>query len=185
MPPQIVAAEPSRLTELADVAARTFPLACPPSCTPDDIAAFIAENLTPERFGDYLEDPDRTVLTALADTNDTEDTEEGRIIGYAMMIRGVPDDPHVAQAVTDRPALELSKMYVLPDAHGAGTATALMSAALQHAAAEGAACVWLGVNQRNERAQRFYAKHGFTVTGTKTFRLGTHIEQDYVMVRPV
>jgi ribosomal protein S18 acetylase RimI-like enzyme len=74
---------------------------------------------------------------------------------------------------------------VLPEAHGAGVAARLLSAALHHAAKLEAACVWLGVNQQNQRAHRFYAKHGFTVTGTKTFRLGTHIEQDYVMVRPV
>ncbi|KRE31770.1 acetyltransferase [Mycobacterium sp. Soil538] len=173
---QIGAADAARVTELADVAARTFPLACPPSCTPADVAAFIAENLTPARFGAYLDDPDRTVLTA---------TRGDRIIGYAMMIRGVPDDPDVAAAVALRPAVELSKMYVLPDAHGAGVSTALMSAALQHARARAAASVWLGVNQKNVRAQRFYTKHGFTVTGTKTFRLGTHLEADYVMVRPV
>lgn len=165
----------AQLTELADVAARTFPLACPPSCTPADVAAFIAENLTAARFGDYLDDPDRAVFTATAD---------GRIIGYAMMIRGVPDDPRVAAAVTARPTVELSKMYVLPDAHGAGASAALMAAALRHAATIGAASVWLGVNQKNQRAQRFYTKHGFTVAGTRTFRLGTHLEADYVMVRP-
>lgn len=174
-PPQIDAASPSRLIEIADVAARTFPLACPPSATPGDVAAFIAENLSPARFADYLADPDRAVLTATAD---------GRIIGYAMLIRGVPDDDDVANAVTVRPAVELSKMYVLPEAHGAGVSAALMVAALQHAAELDAACVWLGVNQQNQRAQRFYAKHGFAITGTKTFRLGTHIEQDYVLVRP-
>ncbi len=172
---QIDTASVSRLDELADVAARTFPLACPPSVTPPDVAAFIAENLTPARFAEYLTDPDRVVLTAI---------DDGRIVGYALMIRGVPDDAEVARAVTARPAVELSKMYVLPEAHGAGVSTALMSAALQHAATLGAACVWLGVNQQNQRAQRFYAKHGFTVTGTKTFRLGTQIEQDYVMIRP-
>ena len=64
---QITPADADRLTELADVAARTFPLACPPSCTPADVAAFIAENLTAARFGDYLDDPDRTVLTATDD----------------------------------------------------------------------------------------------------------------------
>ena len=37
---------------LADVAARTFPLACPPSSTPEDIDAFIAENLSPDRFAE-------------------------------------------------------------------------------------------------------------------------------------
>ncbi|VEG54168.1 N-acetyltransferase GCN5 [Mycolicibacterium aurum] len=163
------------LTELADVAARTFPLACPPSVGPDDVAAFITENLSRDRFADYLADPARIVLTAV---------DDGRILGYAMMIRGVPDDPDVAAAVPDRPAVELSKMYVLPDSHGAGVAAALMAAVVQNAATLGAACVWLGVNQRNARAQRFYAKHGFTITGTKTFRLGGHIEADYVLVRP-
>ena len=44
--------------------------------------------------------------------------------------------------------------------------------------------MWLGVNQQNQRAQRFYAKHGFAINGTKTFRLGAGIENDYVMVRP-
>ena len=83
-----------------------------------------------------------------------------------------------------RPAVELSKIYVLPDAHGG---TALRGAdgrrgRLRHAIT-GPNCVWLGVNQENQRAQRFYAKHGFTVSGTKTFRLGAGVEHDYVMVR--
>jgi ribosomal protein S18 acetylase RimI-like enzyme len=111
--------------------------------------------------------------------------EDGRITGYVMLIRGVPDDDDVQQAVTLRPAVELSKMYVLPDSHGAGVSAALMTAALQHAADLEAKCVWLGVNQLNQRAQRFYAKHGFAINGTKTFRLGAGIENDYVMVRPL
>ena len=45
--------------------------------------------------------------------------------------------------------------------------------------------MWLGVNQQNQRAQRFYTKHGFAINGTKTFRLGAGIENDYVMVRPL
>lgn len=162
------------VAELADVAARTFPLACPPSVAPEDVAAFVTENLSPERFADYLADPGRVVLTAV---------EDNRIIGYAMIIRGVPDDPDVSAAVADRPSIELSKLYVLPESHGGTVSAALMSAVLERARTLGAASVWLGVNQRNGRAQRFYAKHGFAVTGTKSFRLGGHIEADYVMVR--
>ncbi|WP_254849202.1 GNAT family N-acetyltransferase [Mycobacterium sp. GA-1841] len=161
--------------ELAAVAAATFPLACPPSATGDNIAAFIAETLSEKRFAAYLTDPGRIVLVARSPA----------ITGYAMLIHGVPDDPDVQRAVTQRPALELSKIYVLPDRHGRGVATALMTAALDAAADSGVRCVWLGVNQENERAQRFYAKSGFTVSGTKTFRLGAGVENDYVMVRPV
>jgi ribosomal protein S18 acetylase RimI-like enzyme len=164
------------LPELADVAARTFPLACPPSVTADDVAAFIAENLSAERFRDYLADSERVVLTA---------RDADRISGYTMLIRGVAADSDVQQAVPMRPAVELSKMYVLPDAHGAGVSAAMMAAALDTSRALGAACVWLGVNHENQRAQRFYAKQGFAKSGTKTFRLGGHVEHDYVMVRPL
>lgn len=176
MTPAVTTAITADLPELADVAAQTFPLACPPSVTQENVAVFIDENLTQAHFAGYLTDPDRLVLIARRD---------GRMIGYAMLIRGVPDDDDVQRAVPVRPAVEISKMYVLPDHHGAGGSAALMVEALKRAPALGAKCVWLGVNQHNERAQRFYAKHGFTVNGTKTFRLGTRIENDYVMVRPV
>jgi ribosomal protein S18 acetylase RimI-like enzyme len=162
--------------ELADVAARTFPLACPPSVTPENIAAFIDENLSEARFRDYAADPDRSVLAA---------REDARMVGYVMLIRGVPDDEDVRRAVTLRPAVELSKMYVLPDSHGAGVSVALMLAALSRAKEMDAVCIWLGVNQQNQRAQRFYTKYGFTINGTRSFRLGAGIENDYVMVRPL
>ncbi|MDT7794463.1 MAG: hypothetical protein QOD59_3899 [Mycobacterium sp.] len=172
----VAAANEADLPELADVAARTFPLACPPSVTAENIAAFIDENLSQARFRDYLADPDRAGLAA---------RDDGRIVGYVMLIRGVPDDDDVQKAVTLRPAVELSKIYVLPDCHGAGVSGALMNAALTEAGNLVAKSVWLGVNQHNQRAQRFYAKHGFSINGTKTFRLGAGIENDYVMVRPV
>jgi ribosomal protein S18 acetylase RimI-like enzyme len=171
---RVTTAAVADLPELADVAARTFPLACPPSVTPENIVAFIDENLSQSRFAEYLTDSDRVVLIA---------REDGRMVGYVMLIRGVPDDEDVRRAVTPRPAVELSKLYVLPDSHGAGASAALMTAALKTAEELDAMCVWLGVNQQNQRAQRFYTKHGFSINGTKTFRLGAGMENDYVMVR--
>ena len=41
--------------------------------------------------------------------------------------------------------------------------------------------VWLGVNQENARAQRFYGRHGFAVVGAKRFRVGDRDESDFVM----
>ena len=90
--------------ELAEVAARTFPLACPPSATRANIASFVDANLSAARFAEYLADPQRLILTA---------GQDDRIVGYAMLIRGVGDDPDVQRAVRVRPAVELSKMYVL------------------------------------------------------------------------
>jgi ribosomal protein S18 acetylase RimI-like enzyme len=148
---EVVDAALTDIDELAALAAATFPLACPPSTPPDAIAAFITTQLSPPRFADYLADPTRTVLAA---------RDSGRIVGYALLVDGVGQDTDVARAVTGRPAVELSKIYVLPDSHGSGTAGALMTAAVQRANAAGARCVWLGVNQKNERAQRFYTSTG-------------------------
>jgi ribosomal protein S18 acetylase RimI-like enzyme len=171
---RVATADSIDTAELAGLAASTFPLACPPSVTRANITAFVEANLSAARFAEYLSDPTRLILTAGSDD---------RIIAYAMLIRGVSDDPDVQRAVPVRPAAEVSKMYVLPDHHGSGVSTALMEAALAAAADWGAECVWLGVNQGNLRAQRFYTKCGFTVNGTRTFQLGTGTESDYVMVR--
>jgi GNAT superfamily N-acetyltransferase len=159
---------------LSDVAVATFPLACPPELSSDDIAAFIGDVLSGDRFGDYLTDPGRTVLKAVAD---------GEIVGYAMLVAGEPADPDVAGAVRPRPVIELSEMYVLPGHHGSGVSTALMLAALDRARDGGCAGIWLRVNQQNERAQRFYGKHGFRTVGTKSFTIGTRLCHDFIMQR--
>ncbi|WP_228836604.1 GNAT family N-acetyltransferase [Nocardia brasiliensis] len=158
--------------ELSDVAAATFPLACPPDATPDDIDLFVTEALSGDRFGEYLSDPARTVLKAVAGED---------IVGYAMLIAGEPADPEVARVLDVRPMVEISKMYVLPGHHGTGVSTALMHAALERAREGGFAAVWLGVNQANPRAQRFYAKHGFVQVGTKSFTVGNQTHHDYVL----
>ena len=163
---------------LAAVAAATFPLACPPSAAAEDVAAFIATHLSVQCFGDYLTDPDRIVLSA-----SDSDGDSHRIVGYTMLIRGVGTDPDIGRAVRQRPAVEVSKMYVLPSHHSTGAASALMRAAIDWARADGAAAAWLGVNENNARAQRFYRKHGFEVAGSRTFRLGGGTESDFVMAR--
>lgn len=152
---------------LHELAARTFPLAAPADTPRADIAAFIELHLSAERFGKYLADPDRTLLLA---------EENGTPVAYAMLAGGPVPDPDVAALISAAagpvPTVELSKFYVAPEHHGKGAAAILMAATLAAAAESGAAYCWLGVNDRNERAARFYAKHGFGLIGAKRFRVG-------------
>ena len=60
---RIATADSVDAVELAAVAARTFPLACPPSVALNDIASFIDANLSDARFADYLADPRRLIIT--------------------------------------------------------------------------------------------------------------------------
>lgn len=166
-------AGPDDAAALAAVAAATFRLACPPSVTEESMALFVRDVLSRRRFEEYLSDPARALFVA-------ERPDVPGAVGYAMLVVGEPADEDVRQALTHRPTAELSKIYVLPDAHGAGVSRVLMEAALEAARAAGAEGVWLGVNQLNVRAQRFYAKSGFTRVGTKRFLVGHRYEDDFV-----
>jgi ribosomal protein S18 acetylase RimI-like enzyme len=160
---------------LAEVAAVTFPLACPPHTTQEAKSSFIASVLSPQRFTEYAADRRRRLFVA--------EDETGAIVGYAMLNLGEPTDDDVRAAVTVRPTAELSKCYVLPGHHGEGVAARLMEASLAAAVDAGAAGVWLGVNEENARAQRFYGKHGFERVGAKRFLIGDRLEHDWVMER--
>ena len=164
---------------LAKVAAETFPLACPPGSSPDDIAAFIADNLTEERFVEYLADPARVLVVA------ESETDRSQFIGYTMLVSGEPSDADVSSAIRHRPSIELSKVYVVKRHHGGGVARALVESTIAAAIETDAQGIWLGVNDQNSRAVRFYEKAGFERVGRKSFRLGATIEHDYVMERPL
>ncbi|HEY0001018.1 MAG TPA: GNAT family N-acetyltransferase [Actinoplanes sp.] len=173
------AAGPADAGLLHDLAARTFELACPPGTLRSDIDAFIAANLSPESFAQYLADPRRIILITTVDEVPA---------GYAMLVGGPIADPDVASVVAcagGTNSIELSKFYLAPDRHGSGAAPALMAATLVAAAGTGAEFCWLGVNQRNERAARFYAKHGFEIVGVKRFRVGDVWHDDHVRLRPL
>ena len=108
--------------------------------------------------------------------------------GYTMLIAGEPGDCGCRGSRRRRVRpIELSKFYTRALAHGTGVGrrSAHESATLDAAAAAGAATVWLGVNEENARAIRFYEKHGFAKVGRKHFRLGDRFEDDWVLERPL
>ena len=162
---------------VADLAALTFPLACPPGTRPDDIANFVSKVLSRSNFESYIADPDRTVLV--------DESGDAELVGYAMLVFGTPTDSGIRSALTHEPTVEISKLYVRPTEHGGGVASRLMASALDSARRRGCKGAWLGVNQQNARAQKFYAKHGFEIVGTKTFVVGVQTHDDYVMQVPL
>lgn len=165
---------------LSSLAAATFPLACPPHTTPEAIADFIAKNFGVEHFEGYLADPERILLVA-----ELPEADGSHLLGYTMLVGGEPSDADAGRAVTARPTVELSKVYVLAESHGTGAGAALMRASLDAARAAGAVTVWLGVNEENVRAIAFYERHGFAKVGDKHFVVGGRVEDDWVMEHPL
>jgi diamine N-acetyltransferase len=152
---------------ISALATATFRLGCPPETKPADIAAFAAAELTPQRFREHLANPDATLL--IAET-------AGQIAGYVMLVR---NSRH--PLIKAEPVLEVRKVYVSPDHHGAGVAHALMESAADSFAS--AAAVWLSVYSGNARAIAFYKKCGFEIVGTHHFLVGTDPQKDFVMQR--
>ncbi|WP_104116900.1 GNAT family N-acetyltransferase [Arthrobacter sp. B1805] len=159
---------------LAACAAVTFPLACPPDSLPADIQHHLETELSAERFAAWISAPGHTILCI---------RDGGTIMGYSMIVLDQPSDADVLAALSIAPAVELSKFYVHPDHHGRGAAAALMQRTLELAARSGLPGVWLGVNQENTRAIRFYGKSGFRRVGAKRFRLGDRFEDDFILER--
>jgi GNAT superfamily N-acetyltransferase len=164
-------AGPDDAAALHELAAETFPLACPPGTSAEAIEQFIETHLSEARFAEYLADPTREIFIA------------DHFAGYTMLVYGEPYDPDVAAALTVRPTVELSKCYARAAHHGAGVSQALVAASVEAAAKRGAAGMWLGANLYNDRANRFYEKSGFTVVGRKTFMVGDEPQADYTRER--
>jgi ribosomal protein S18 acetylase RimI-like enzyme len=169
-------ATPADAPALASVAAATFALACPPGTTEANIALFIETSLSQQSFEAYLAKDSHRLWLA---------EDDGEPVGYAMAVHGEPTDPDIQAAVVSRPTLELSKIYVRESHHGSGVARHLLDQVLAEAVASSVHSVWLGVNQQNIRANRFYEKQGFVFRGTRFFQVGDSTEADYVRELPL
>jgi ribosomal protein S18 acetylase RimI-like enzyme len=163
-------ATPDDAEAIARLAARTFPLACPPTTPPEAIEAHIRDELNAQRFAEHMQTSDFFVV----------DADDGEVCGYVMVAH---DPPTIEQDWRD--PVELRRIYVDADRHTTGVAADLMQTALEFAARKGHDWIWLGTNEANTRALRFYEKFGFRVVGKRTFCVADSIECDHVLARPV
>lgn len=78
-------------------------------------------------------------------------------------------------------ACKLNKLYVLPTAQKTGAGKALLQKSIDYAISHAASCLYLQVNKQNN-AQHFYSKHGFTVREASILEIGGgYIMDDYIM----
>lgn len=105
---------------------------------------------------------------------------DGQLAGYAQLRAGVTPACVIGEA-----PIELWRFYIDQPWHGRGVAHALMRRVELEAGRRARRTLWLGVWERNERAKAFYRKDGFVDVGSHVFMLGTDVQTDRIMVRPV
>jgi GNAT superfamily N-acetyltransferase len=138
---------------------------------PREVDEYADEHFTAARVAAWFSRPDARTLLAFVGESP---------VGYAHV-----RSARVPACVGDRKAVELSRLYLLASAQGAGVGGALIEAALAAIAALGGETVWLGAYDRNVKALAFYARRGFVQVGTHEFEFGGQIYADPVLTRPV
>ncbi|HKV36351.1 MAG TPA: GNAT family N-acetyltransferase [Pyrinomonadaceae bacterium] len=156
---------------LSELGSRTFSETFAADNTEEDITEYLATSFNVAQQTAELEDPASTFLIAEID---------GRAAGYAMLRDGEPE-----QGVEGANPIELVRLYVAREWLGRGLGEQLMRACLDEARQFGHETIWLGVWEQNERAQAFYRKWNFHPFGEHMFQLGSDLQRDILMARPV
>ena len=156
---------------LAELGARTFAETFAEENTPDDMAAYMAASFSVERLTAELTDPLSTFFIAEVD---------GSAAGYAKIHSG-----EAPGNVEGQKPVELVRLYVAQAWLGRGVGQALMQRCIDEAREMGFQTIWLGVWERNHRAQAFYRKWNFHEVGEHIFQLGSDPQRDIVMQRAI
>jgi len=137
----------------------------------EDMELYVAENFGTEKQLQEIRDPRRWIEIAWSGD---------RAVGFLHLMESVPDP-----SVIGGKSFEILRLYVDSRWHGKGVGAALMEKSFQIAREKGFDKLWLGVWERNIRAQAFYRKYGFEIVGKHIFRLGTDDQIDFIMARAI
>jgi len=156
---------------LTELGARTFAQTFAADNTSEDMDDYLAASFNIAQQTAELADPKSTFLIAEVG---------GLVAGYAKLHAGEP-----AEDVDGPKPVELVRLYVSREWIGRGVGEALMRACVNQARAAGYQTIWLGVWERNGRAQAFYRKWNFRTVGEHIFQLGSDPQRDILMERAV
>jgi GNAT superfamily N-acetyltransferase len=148
---------------IRSIAHSTWPVAYAGIITPAQIAYMLELMYGEEALLEQLQVKGHRFLLA---------EHDGTAIGFAGF------EPHYKAGRS-----RLHKLYVLPAVKGTGVGHALLEAVLMAAMKAGDTTVELNVNKHN-RAQDFYARHGFTIERDEVIDIGHgFVMDDHVMIR--
>lgn len=123
-----------------------------------DLADYCARIYSPDNIRCEFEDVNSTYFIAEIDD---------RAVGFAKL-----RENNRVECLGDAHAIELQRIYVLERVKGQNVGKVLLERCLQAAREKAYKTLWLGVWDKNLRAQRFYEKVGMKNVGTTGFNDG-------------
>jgi len=162
-------ANPDDANLLTELGGRTFVETFAADNTSEDMDAYLASNFNLAQQTAELAHPASMFLIA----------EVGGVAaGYAKLHAGEP-----AEGIEGARPIELVRLYASREWLGRSVGEALMRACLDEARRAGYETIWLGVWEKNARAQAFYRKWDFRAVGEHLFQLGSDQQRDILMER--
>lgn len=152
---------------LAELSQKTFTETFAKDNTPEDLAKYIAENLTEDILLEKLSNKNSFFYVI---------EEENRPVGFLKL--------NINDAQTEKrgkDTLEIERIYLLQETKRKGYGKQLLLEAIKKAKLENKQQVWLGVWENNFPAKAFYKKQGFKKVGSHTFVLGNDAQTDEIM----
>ena len=164
-------ANPGDIPALSRLASEAFIAKFGHLYSAENLNLFLGESLSEAAIAAEMDDPSRVYQLA-ADA-------DGTLLGFAKigLTCGFPDHARGSRV------MELKQLYTAPDATGRGIGAALMDWAMDRFAAHGADEAQLSVYADNPGAHRFYARYGFEKVADITFRVGDHLDPEFLFAR--
>lgn len=161
----------SDAADLAEIGRETFVETFGRLYPPADLKAYVDETYSVARMAADLADPEIEVRVALSGK---------RMAAYCKIGPGkLPID------MGPEPALELHRVYVYRARQGVGVGRILLAWAIERARRRGAANLFLGVWESNDRAIALYRSRGFEAVGTYEFKVGETLDDEIIMRLPL
>lgn len=160
-------ATPADAPALAKLGADTFVAAFGHLYKPEDLAAFLAEVHNVPAVAEEITGDECTHRLV---------EDDGALVAFCKLRH-----PTKFIEYSDaRDPIELGQLYALPGYTGSGIGAQLMDWAINVARDGGHDAILLSVYAENFGAQRFYQRHGFAKIADITFRVGEHIDPEFL-----
>lgn len=135
--------------------------------TKENMEAFFNDTYTLEKFQNEFHEPNSALYVAVDDL---------KIVGFLRL--RLSDEVNKYLGTNH---IELHRLYVHRDYHGSAVARMFMDESLKYAKAKKYEWMWLGVWEKNFRAQKFYAKWGFDRFSEHVFQMGDDPQTDWLL----
>lgn len=152
---------------LCRAAIETFEATFRGTCTDEDLDAFLKATYTEANFGEEIR-REHSYYYLMEEGQET--------VGFAWLAGG-----EAPSCVTGSKPVELVRFYIRPAWQARGAGRQLMEHCLREARRLGYESMYLGVWERNYRAQRFYSHYGFHRVGEHVFAVGSDPQIDWWM----